>query len=72
MQASVIFRLAIVASCSCVIAGCQTPNAINGSGYQLMRFSDPQAARLAADDATAGPAIASNNQQCRKDAGCRK
>jgi hypothetical protein len=47
-------------------------DAINGSGYQLTRFSNPVAARAASEDPTAGPAIASNNEQCRKDAACRK
>lgn len=45
---------------------------MSGSGYQFVRFTDPQAAILASQDATAGPAIASNNRQCRADAGCRK
>ncbi len=49
-----------------------TAAATNGSGYQLTRFSDPVAARAAAEDPTAGPAIASNNAQCREDAACRK
>ncbi len=65
-------RLAIVVLSSCVTAGCQTADAINGSGYQMTRFSDPVAARAASVDPTAGPAIASNNEQCRKDAACRK
>ncbi len=72
MKPSALYRLVIVALLSCGIAGCQTPAAINGSGYQMVRFSDAQAARLAADDATAGPAIHSNNRQCQQDAGCRK
>ncbi len=38
----------------------------------MVRFSDAQAARLGADDATAGPAINSNNRQCQRDAGCVK
>jgi hypothetical protein len=46
--------------------------ALNGSGYQITRFSDPQAALLASQDPSAGPAIASNNNQCRHDAACRK
>ncbi|WP_162911536.1 helix-turn-helix domain-containing protein [Shinella zoogloeoides] len=39
---------------------------------KLAAISDAQAARWAADDATAGPAINSNNRQCQQDAGCRK
>lgn len=58
--------------CSCVIAGCQQTIAVNGSGYQFTRFSDPKAALLASQDPTAGPAIAANNMQCRQDAACRK
>ncbi|EGL63592.1 hypothetical protein AGRO_3661 [Agrobacterium sp. ATCC 31749] len=45
---------------------------MNGSGYQVTRFSDPEAARLASQDPTAGPAIYSNNRQCSRDAACRK
>jgi len=45
---------------------------VNGSGYQFTRFSNAQAAFLASQDPTAGPAISSNNIQCRKDAACRK
>lgn len=33
-------RLAIVASCSCVIAACETAPATDGAGYQLVRFTD--------------------------------
>ncbi len=72
MRLSASYRIAIVALCSCVIAGCQTAPATDGSGYQFVRFSDPQAARLASQDETAGPAINSNNRQCSKDAACRK
>jgi hypothetical protein len=38
----------------------------------MVRFSSEQAARLAALDDSAGPAINSNNRQCQQDAGCRK
>jgi hypothetical protein len=66
------YRLWIVAVCSCVIAGCQSTTATSGSGYQFVRFADARAAVAASQDATAGPAIASNNAQCRKDASCKK
>lgn len=72
MRCFVGFRLLIVVGFSCAIAGCQSTTAINGSGYQFVRFSDPKAAVAASQDATAGQAIASNNEQCRKDAACRK
>jgi hypothetical protein len=73
MLNSVPFRLGIVALLSCAIAGCQQATVINGgSGYQFVRFSDPKAARAASQDRTAGPSIASNNAQCRKDQACRK
>lgn len=72
MRLSAILRIAIVALCSCVIVGCQSRAATNGSGYQFVRFKDPQAARLASQDETAGPAINSNNRQCAADAACRK
>jgi hypothetical protein len=45
---------------------------MNGSGYQFVRFKDAKTALAASQDETAGPAISSNNQQCRKDAACRK
>lgn len=48
------------------------PATTEGSGYQVTRFSSAKAARLASQDATAGPAIHSNNQQCMKDPACRK
>lgn len=72
MHRFVAFRLATVASLSCVLAACQIAPATEGSGYSFVGFSDPQAARLASQDATAGPAIHSNNQQCIKDPACRK
>ena len=72
MRISASFRIAIVALSSCVTAACQSGSATDGAGYQIVRFSDAQAARLASQDATAGPAIASNNDQCRQDAGCRR
>jgi len=37
-----------------------------------VRFTNPQAVRAVAADPTAGPAIASNNDQCIKDKACRK
>jgi hypothetical protein len=74
MKAFGNYRLWIVAACSCVIAGCQSTTATPtpGSGYQFVRFANPKAAVAASQDATAGPAIASNNAQCRKDAACKK
>ena len=57
---------------SCVTAACRSGSATDGSGYQFVQFSDSQAARLASQDPTAGAAISSNNQQCRRDQGCRK
>lgn len=72
MPLSATCRIAIVALFSCATAACQTAPATNGSGYQFIRFSDPQAARLAAQDEKAGPAINSNNRQCAADAACRK
>lgn len=53
-------------------AGCQSTTAINGSGYQFVKFSDPKAAVLASQDKTAGPAIAGNNKQCKEDKLCKK
>ncbi|CUX40308.1 conserved exported hypothetical protein [Agrobacterium deltaense Zutra 3/1] len=72
MPLSAICRIAIVALFSCAIAACQTAPATNGAGYTFVKFSDPQAARLASQDETAGPAINSNNRQCSQDAACRK
>ncbi len=73
MHRFAILRLAIVASLSCALVGCLTaPATTEGSGYQVTRFSNAEAARLASQDVTAGPAIHSNNQQCVKDPACRK
>jgi hypothetical protein len=66
MRTSVASRLVIVALSSCAIAGCQTAAATNGSGYQLTRFSNPVAARAAAEDPTAGPAIAQTTSSAAK------
>ncbi|AHJ10725.1 hypothetical protein P106B_42 [Rhizobium phage vB_RglS_P106B] len=55
-----------------MIAGCQSATAINGSGYQFVRFSTGKAALAASQDPLAGPAINSNNRQCEKDKACRK
>lgn len=62
----------IVVLSSCVLASCVPKTAINGAGYQAIRFSSSAAARLASADETAGPAISSNNAQCMRDDGCRK
>lgn len=74
MKASKVFLLVIVASLSFGIAACQSERTaiLDGSGYQFVRFSNPKAAVAASQDASAGPAIAGNNAQCRRDAGCRK
>jgi len=72
MRSSIAFRIAIAVSCSCVTVACQTAPATDGAGYQFVRFADPAAARAASQDVSAGPAIASNNRQCARDAACRK
>jgi ABC-type xylose transport system substrate-binding protein len=68
MRTSVASRLVIVALSSCAKASCQTAAATN----QLTHFSNAVAARAAAEDPTAGTAIASINKQCREDLACRK
>jgi hypothetical protein len=72
VKSSRIFQIATVVLFSCATAACQTTTATSGSGYQMTRFANPAAARLASQDPQAGPAIAANNAQCRKDEACRK
>lgn len=72
MRTSRSFLIVSVVVSSFATAGCQSKPATDGSGYQIVRFSDTEAAILASQDDTAGPAIASNNAQCRADPACRK
>jgi hypothetical protein len=48
------------------VTRCQTEAAINGSGYQLARFSDFVAVRAAAEDPTAGPATPQTTSSAAK------
>ena len=71
MRISKPFRIVTVALSLCVIAGCQRTS-VDGAGYQFVRFTNPQAALLASQDVTAGPAIATNNRRCALDTACKK
>ena len=72
MRISKPFRIVTVALSLCVIAGCQRTSVNNGAGYSFVRFNSPQAALLASQDVTAGPAIATNNRRCALDTACKK
>jgi len=72
MPISKAFRIVTGALSLCVIAGCQYQNATSGAGYSFVRFTNPQAALLASQDLTAGPAIATNNRRCALDTACKK
>jgi hypothetical protein len=72
MPISKACRIVIGALSLCVIAGCQTTSVSDGAGYSFVRFTNPQAALLASQDVTAGPAIATNNRRCAMDTACKK
>lgn len=68
-QVILVLQIAVL---SIALSGCIATTAVNGSGYQFVRFTDAKAARAASQDVTAGPAIAGNNARCRQDEACRK
>jgi hypothetical protein len=72
MPISKACRIVIGALSLCVIAGCQSQSVTSGAGYSFVRFTNPQAALLASQDVTAGPAIATNNRRCALDTACKK